>query len=417
MLRKAGGNWVDDDKFFDRQDDIDALTERVRDGIHTRLIAQRRMGKTSLVRELLRRLNKSGDAATAYIDLEDARTPVDAVVKIATDSHSIQSTWNRFKRRATDWVPFEEIGYGKLGIKLRSNINAGNWKQRGDEILGNLASSTIPTVLAIDELSIFVNRLIKGGAGGHSGGDIAAADEFLSWLRRNGQEHRNGLCMIVSGSVSIEPILRQAGLSATMNIFDPYKLAPWDHETASACLEELSKTYSLDLPDEVRQAMCQRLRCCIPHHVQQFFAAVERRLKRLKRKRGTLEDVEAAYEDDMLGQPGQADMAHYDAKLKMVLDEEEYSFALQLLTTAAKSELLSWDLIEQLNKARGSLRSSSRFAISDVLNVLQNDGYLVRVKDGYQFESGLLEDWYRERHGQPIDQPNRIGFRKDKQSR
>ena len=39
MPRKAGGNWVDDDKFFDRQDDIDALTERVRDGIHTRLIA------------------------------------------------------------------------------------------------------------------------------------------------------------------------------------------------------------------------------------------------------------------------------------------------------------------------------------------------------------------------------------------
>ena len=168
-----------------------------------------------------------------------------------------------------------------------------------------------------------MNRLIKGGGGGRSGGDIAAADDFLSWFRRNGQGHRNGLCSIVSGSVSIEPILRQAGLSATMKIFDPYKLAPWDHETASACLAELSKTYSLDLPAEVRQAMCQRLRCCIPHHVQQFFAAVERRLERLKRKRGTLEDVEAAHEDDILGQPGQADMAHFDAKLRMILDEEE----------------------------------------------------------------------------------------------
>ena len=50
-LKKAGGNWVDGDRFFDRKAELEALTERVRDGAHTLLTAQRRMGKTNLVRE------------------------------------------------------------------------------------------------------------------------------------------------------------------------------------------------------------------------------------------------------------------------------------------------------------------------------------------------------------------------------
>ena len=58
-LRKAGANWVEGDRFYDRESELEALTERVGDGIHTLLTAQQRMGKTSLVRELLRRLKRT----------------------------------------------------------------------------------------------------------------------------------------------------------------------------------------------------------------------------------------------------------------------------------------------------------------------------------------------------------------------
>ena len=56
MIRKGGSNWVDGENFFDRKTELEALEERVREGTHTLLTAQRRMGKTSLVRELQRRL-------------------------------------------------------------------------------------------------------------------------------------------------------------------------------------------------------------------------------------------------------------------------------------------------------------------------------------------------------------------------
>ena len=37
--------------------------------------------------------------------------------------------------------------------------------------------------------------------------------------------------------------------------------------------------------------------------------------------------------------------------------------------------------------------------IDDVLLVLEHDGYLEPRGDEYRFVSGLLEDWWRDRHG------------------
>ena len=96
-LRKQPSNWVDGDQFFDREVEIEALGERVRDGTHTLLTAQRRMGKTSLVRELLRRLGGEGQHETLFVDLEGVDTPADAVAEIAFTAREIDSAWGRIR--------------------------------------------------------------------------------------------------------------------------------------------------------------------------------------------------------------------------------------------------------------------------------------------------------------------------------
>ena len=81
-LKKAGSNWVEGDRFFDRRAELDVLKARVQNGTHTLLTAQRRMGKTSLIWDLLRRLKAEGHFETVFVDLEDATTAADAVVEI-----------------------------------------------------------------------------------------------------------------------------------------------------------------------------------------------------------------------------------------------------------------------------------------------------------------------------------------------
>ena len=104
MLKKAGGNWVDGDRFFDREVELEALMERVVDGRHTLLTAQRRMGKTSLVRETLRRLAKKGKFEPLFVDLEDADGTEDAIAEIAAHTLAAQGHWLPISGRSpTSW--------------------------------------------------------------------------------------------------------------------------------------------------------------------------------------------------------------------------------------------------------------------------------------------------------------------------
>ena len=405
QLRKAGANWVDGDRFFDREAELQDLRERVRDGTHTLLTAQRRMGKTSLVRELLRQLDDEGDFATIFVDLEAANDPADAVAEIAIQARPVQGAWTRIRsgfanqlRDARDHI--EELGLLELKVKLRAGIDAGNWQQQGDQVFAALASSEKPVVLAIDELPILVNRLLKGPNYRMTDARKAAADQFLAWLRKNGQDHRGAVTLIISGSVSLEPVLRQAGLSAHANIYSPLELHPWSHDTATRCLAALAQSYDLDLAADVRTEVCRRLRCCVPHHVQQFFDYLHQHLRRNARTRATSSMVALVYKRELLSVRGQIDLEHYEVRLRMVLGDDGYGTALELLTEAAVNEgELTPQAIRRYRDALASSAADGEVSVEDVLYSLEHDGYLQRRNDGYEFVSGLLQDWWRSRHG------------------
>ena len=406
-LKKAGSNWVDGDRFFDRDAELDVLKARVRNGTHTLLTAQRRMGKTSLIRELLRRLRAEGRFETVFVDLEDVRTAADAVVEIGVESRHVHGAWARIRsgfanvlRGIEDRI--DELAVAEVRVKLRAGIDRGNWRQKGDAVCAALAKNERPVVLALDELPILVNRMLKDHDYHITPQGKQDVDEFLSWLRKIGQDHRQRMCLILSGSIGLEPILRQAGLSAHANIFSPLDLKPWNEKTALDCLAELAKTCGLDLPLAAREKMCRRLRCLVPHHVQRFFDSLDESLRLDGQRRASLDDVERVYTGEMLSIRGQADLDHYESRLKLVLGPDGYRAALALLTEAAVNDgVLQRAAIDRYRERFLVWAVTDEPApIDDVLRVLEHDGYLEPWGEGeYRFVSGLLEDWWLARHG------------------
>lgn len=406
MIRKGGSNWVDGGNFFDREAELETLEERVREGTHTLLSAQRRMGKTSLVRELQRRLAETGEFEVVFIDLEAAGVPADAIAEIGIQTRHVRGAWDRIRtsfasllRNAGDGI--EELSIADLKVRLRAGIDAGNWPQRGDAIFAALADSGRPVVVAVDELPIFINRLLKDDAGRLTPEGKREADAFLSWLRKAGQAHRNRITLILSGSVSLEPLLEQARLSAHANIYSPYDLKPWNEEVAASCLEALAASYEVRLGPEVRREMCRRLRCCIPHHVQMFFDRMHDHLRRTNRKDASLEDVEWVYVREMQGVSGQVDLQHYEERLEKVLGRAGYTIALEVLTASALDGKIA---AETVNRYRNHFAAEEKRngiglpSVDHIFHVLQHDGYLEPVEGGYRFVSGLIEDWWQGRY-------------------
>ena len=405
MLKKTVGNWVDGDRFFDRDEDLSVLCEEICEGTSILLTGQRRMGKTSLVREAFRRLERTRGITTLFVDLEDAKDPADAVVRIVDRARSNANMWQRLKGVLGDGLDrLETVGVGEFKISLRAQINEGTWKYRGDAILDAIArKKDRRVVIALDELPLVVNRILVNDDYAMPRERIERAGEFLSWIRGSCQRHRDQISVILLGSVGFPPILKRAGLSATMNTFSLYRLEPWSEATAVRCLAELARYYEVELPTDVRLAMCRRLRSCVPHHVQQFFDALHRVLRLARRSSATLEDAERAYRRDVLGTRGRIDMDHYEERLKLVLGPGRFRIALELLARAATQGSLGSGAIDSYQSELRAIGEVDDAEIPFVLDVLEHDGYLKNDERGeFRFRSGLLEDWQRARHGMPF---------------
>ena len=81
-MKSSTGRWVSGEDFFDREEELKLLESRVRDGNHMVLTGQRRMGKTSILRELGDRLEKKG-WVFLFADVEGARSEEEVIGKLA----------------------------------------------------------------------------------------------------------------------------------------------------------------------------------------------------------------------------------------------------------------------------------------------------------------------------------------------
>ncbi len=401
-LVQAHGNWVEGERFWNREHDKALMMERLDEGAHILLVAQRRMGKTSLMKEVKRLLTER--YTCIFIDLQKAVTAEDAIVAISVALKPYTGLWNKTKSLFANALSalvggIEELSLGEVGIKLRAGLTAGNWKEKGDELFSILAGAEAPVILFIDEVPLMVNRVLKGEEFKITAERVAKVDEFMSWLRENSIAHQGKVRIVLSGSIGFEPILRQANLSATINNFQPFDLKPWDEMTAVGCLQALAAQYGVVFHDDAEAVMARRLGCCIPHHVQMFFSHVHDRCKRRGRMEFYPDEVEEIYESEMLGIRGHSELTHYEDRLKLVLGPEIFTLALEILTETAVNGTLSRPALQALQKGYEFEERSVASATEEILRVLEHDGYLKLVTDGYRFESHLLQDWWKKRYG------------------
>jgi len=400
-LKQAVGNVVTGDRFWDRETDLELLTNKIDEGANILLVAQRRIGKTSVLAELHERLREQ--YTCLFVDLQGARSSPHAIADLSLAIHKQRSLWEKTKvlfRNVLEGLgdTVETIDAGEFGVTLRAGLAAGNWMNKGDQIFKILADAEKPVLLMLDEVPIMVNHMLKGDDFKITSEGRSRVDEFMSWLRKNTIEHQGKVRTIISGSIGLEPILRQARLSATINHFLPFELKPWDDGTAKGCINALANEYGVSLEDSVLQEMVERLGCCIPHHVQMFFSHIHDRCERKGKVECSVQDVGEVYGKEMLGVRGHAELTHYEERLEMVLGKELFTLAVDMLTEAAVTGCLTKEAIAALQKEYTLEEVDIIEAQKEVIRVLEHDGYIEQTENGYVFVSKLLRDWWKNRH-------------------
>jgi hypothetical protein len=398
----AVGKVVTGEWFWDRGKEKELLAQRIDEEAHVLLVAQRRMGKTSLMAEVAELLRDQYICLS--VDLQKCRNSPDAMVELSLKMRPYAGIWQRAKdvfgnvlMKAANSV--ESVQLSELGVTLRSGLSLGNWADKGDQLLDILATADRPAVVFLDEVALMVNNMLKDENHDITAEGKAQANEFMSWMRKNSIKHQGKIMFVISGSIGLEPVLHQARLSATINNFVPFKLDPWDEATASDCVKALGNEYGIEFEEGAPEDMVRRLGCCIPHHVQMFFTNVYDRCAKRGSKQCLLQDVAEIYNRDMLGVTGHVELIHYEERLESVLDKEMLKLALDMLTEAAVVGRLNRQAIKGFQKEHKLEGRDVIESQKEILWVLEHDGYLERREDEYVFVSKLLRDWWKNRHG------------------
>ena len=400
-MRSSLGPWVTGDAFFNRTEELEQLAELVRDGNHILLTGQRRMGKTSLARMLGEQLLQQGWTCL-FTDIEGANSEEDVIARIAETLHQSQPVRKRlvesFGRRLRKMLgEVEEISAPEFRIKFRAALTQGTWQGQGNDLITLCARHDSPVLLVIDELPIFLIRLLGQGEdrGAHR------VDIFLSWLREVFQklEGRSPV-LLVSGSIGLVPLVQRLRLPDRINYLYDFRLGPWSRADSEECFRRLASHYRIDLDKGVASTVYDRLGIGIPQHIQCFFARLRLSPEVRRNRRIGTEDVDRIYQTEMLGPVGQKDLLHYDTRLQDALgDGIDHELACRILGEAATQGTLSPAARAALERAYAGTLDRANERITMIIEILVHDGYLELHRDAYRFCSRWLKDWWAMRSG------------------
>jgi len=360
------------------------------------------MGKTSVVQELGRRLEAQGWIFLPA-DVQGAEDEEDAIADIAKAVHPVRPIASRFASRMERWFndKVEEVNAVEFRVKIRAGLNAGSWRHYGEQLLRDCAMQDKPVLLAIDELPIFLNKLLDDDNGARR------VDGFLSWLRGVLQSIEGGsLILIISGSIGLEPLVKRLGIPDRINHLYRFRLGPWNRDTSIACFEKLAASCELRVEEGVANAVYDALGVGIPHQVQSFFVRLHDHVLMQGQEQVTVEDVEKVYRTELLGPSGQSDLMHYETRLKEGVAEESYPLFVEILAEAATQDAFTPGAQRCLERLYSTLVDDAAERITDALDVLVHDGYLEVTAEGYRFPSRLLKDWWAARfrgHHTPLE--------------
>ena len=407
FINTSGAPVAGPDRFFNRETETKHLCQQIEAGSHLLLVAPRRVGKTSLLREIQRLY--SGTRIVPYVDLEASSSPAQAIQEFA-DALSQQSdkpnTVSKWLRETLGIHTDAEVSFGDFRLALNQSITDDNWKLKADTLFNGLHDRLEATnshaIIFIDELSVLVMNMINVSASRSDQG-ISESQQFLSWLRSLRQRiNSKRISFIITGSIGLEDLLRTEGLTGFINDIEQFEVKPWPIDTALALLTKLSTSYTFQLENNGK-LMCSLLGACVPHHVQVYFSQLKQHCSRNNRDEATETDMKKVFYEDLLSVNDKCNLQPMYERLHKYLSADDFSSVNAVLGYLSNLQQDQGATAKTLKDHLLSIEEGGTPYVGDdklrtLLRMLQHDGYLINEANQYRFMSNLLKEWWKKEY-------------------
>jgi len=405
MIKSIAGSPVEGENFFGRETVLKHLWE-VLEAQDVLLLGPRRIGKTSVSRRLCEKAKESGYRAfeVNVASCEDEAAFVDKLLEAVRENAD-----SLLKATAADWwggvsdrlAAVRKITFSAGGASASVDVGAANaeqWDKLATDLLRKLAGLHGSWLIYMDELPIFLFRLLE-----KSNGNIDRVRRFLDWFRNDIREHVSckSLHWLISGSVGLDTLVQRCRIPDTINTLNHQQLPPFDRDKeADPFLEQLSASHKLDLTPELRKQILDGIGWTQPFFIQLVVQQLIR--PELRANSDPARRIQRALE--LVVESGEDNDFHYwETRLEMQLGKHDADIAKNILTVVAKKSGESGTAL--LNAVSAQLPESpveQRSKFIEIRDILLRDAYLWRDDaEGlphYRFRLELLRCWWLKRN-------------------
>ena len=372
---------VEGEDFFGRTKEI-RKANRLLDSNHSLLLsAPRRIGKSSLAKRLIEEKKQQGWKCV-YIDLEETTTE-EGFLSLVIEAFRKNGVWRHLSEgMSKGWMSaldrIEKVSIGGV-----VDFNLGKKEEQEDlyQHLKEFIKHDEDTFIVVDELTLFLSVLNKSENGAEKVAFI------LNWLRSLRQVSKTHVRWLFCGSVGLRNFTSAMNLGYTVNDLMEFGLGELTREEATGLLAGLCRSENVEMSDELIHYTLDKLHWNIPYFIQVLFSKLAEE-----------------YEDEVTTE--NIDMAY-----NQLCSENYLSTWSERLSEYGEFELPARQLLKTLSTQpsgmdRGAMmnvlmtgQDVSRvegvdYMLSKVLEMLENDGYILKKASIRAFRSPLLRDYW-----------------------
>jgi len=371
---------VEGDDFFGREKEI-RQANRLLDKNHSLLLsAPRRIGKSSLAKRLIEEKKTQGWKCV-YIDMEETTTE-DGFLRLVIETFKNNGIWKQVtegmsKGLASVLDRVEKVSIGPVDI----NISKKEEQEDLYKSLKELIKHEENTLIVVDELTLFLGILKKSNNGEEKVAFI------LNWLRSLRQVSKTQVRWLFCGSVGLRNFTSSMNLGYTINDLTEFGLDELTREEAFGLLTGLCRSEDINMSNECINYTLDKLQWNIPYFIQVIFSKLTEDYK------GEIirEDIDEAYNK-------LCSENYLSTWSERLVEYREYEVPARQILKSLSTQSLGIERDSLLNilmtNQDVSMREMVDFTLSKVLEMLENDGYIIKKEAIRAFRSPILRDYW-----------------------
>ena len=371
---------VEGEDFFGREKEI-RKANRLLDSNHSLLLsAPRRIGKSSLAKRLIEEKKQQGWKCV-YIDLEETTTE-EGFLRLVIEAFKENGIWKQLAEGMSKGLVsvldrIEKISLGPV------DLNVGKREEQEDlyKNLKELIKHDEDTFIVVDELTLFLGILNKSENGAEKVAFI------LNWLRSLRQVSKTNVRWLFCGSVGLRNFTSAMNLGYTINDLMEFGLGELSREEAEGLLSGLCKSEDMEMGEELINYTLDKLHWNIPYFIQVIFSKLAEEYEDEVRK----ESIDIAY--------NKLCSENYLSTWSERLSEyREFEVPARQILKSLSTQPAGMERDAMLNILMTGQDASKveeiDYLLSKVLEMLENDGYILKMDSIRAFRSPLLRDYW-----------------------